>query len=283
MTTYRLRDGDRLVFSVDGAAWETFVFAAGDFGDIKAVTASEIVDALGKVGSLAAYVDAEGNAVIASRSRGGNASLEIDLAESTAAVGLGLSGQAHEIHGSGLHQPRLQGLRTEPFRVPASAEMTVAVDGRSRRITFVGTGRTTLSAEDVAGAINKKVRGLARATRDGRVMLQSKNIGPDASLRIKGASRGRKDAAEIFGFVGAAALSQPHHAEPARITARGGQGVVLIATNLTSNMIEVHSGSGTFRLPPRTSLPVTPHHIADVALQRLVRSGSIRLTHQIEK
>lgn len=280
MKTYQIADGDTLVFSVDDGEWETVAFKANDFQDVAAATAEELVNALNRSGTLSAYADETGCLVLATASRGGRASLEIDLAHSTAAASLGLStGQAWAV-GAGLQAARLVSLAAAPFSLPPGAEMMVVVNGRRRRITFdagITEGRAT--AAEVAAVINAKLKGITRVTQSDCIMLTSPIVGEGSSLEIKPGrvDRGKVDAAAILGFVGAAAISQPYKAEPARLVCSG-QRVGLHLVNLTAGPIELHFPTGTAVLPARGSLPLSPTEAAHGPLQRLIGRGAVRLT-----
>jgi hypothetical protein len=158
--------------------------------------------------------------------------------------------------------------------------MTITVNGRRRRITFekgITAGKAT--AAQVAETINAKLAGIARVTRDDRVMLTSPSVGVDSRLQVKPGrvDRGKVDAAAILGFVGAAAISQPYKAEPARLVCSG-QRVGLSVVNLTADPIELHFPTGTTVLPARSSLPLSPTEAAHGPLQRLIERGVVRLT-----
>jgi hypothetical protein len=280
MKAYQITDGDSLVFSVDGGEWETVVFKADDFRDIAAATAEELANVLNRSGTLAAYADETGCLALATTSKGGRASLEIDLARSTAAASLGLfTGQARAV-GAGLQAARLVSLAAAPFPLPLGAEMMIIVNRRRRRITFdagITEGRAT--AAEVAAVINAKLAGVARATRDDRVMLTSPSVEVDSRLEVQRGrmDQGKVDAAAILGFVGAAAISQPYKAEPARLICSG-QRVGLHLVNLTAGPIELHFPTGTAVLPARGSLPLSPTEAAHGPLQRLIERGAVRLT-----
>src|SRR5207244_13550166 len=107
-----------------------------------------------RAGDLGGHVDEEGCPVPATTSRGGHATLEIDLAHSSAAATLGLIGEHTRARGAGLEAPRLMSRAVAPFTLPLGAEMVVNVDGRRRRIIFdkgITAGRAT--AAEVAAVI----------------------------------------------------------------------------------------------------------------------------------
>ena len=272
MKTYALSARATLVVSVDGGAWQTIQFRAKDFRNIQKATAKEIAKILTASKVLDAWVEADDTLVMASPSRGGHASLAIDLANSTAAAALGISAPESRAAGSGLEAARLVGTAMEPFDLRPNDELTIAVNGRNRKITFGrGIKAGNAAAEQIVTAINKVVPGLAAAGRDGQVILTSPNVGLGSSLEVSGPS------AAALGFAGAAGFSQPHRAEPARILCTG-RSALLIAVNLTASPIELHFATGTTVLPARGSLPLAPIEAAHEPLQRLVRQGSVRLS-----
>jgi hypothetical protein len=279
MTTYALSDGDTLVVSIDGGAWETITFVVGDFADISAATADELADVLNRTAGLQARADDAGMLVLVSPTRGATASLEVDTSRSTAAAVLGLAGAQAAAFGTGLQAPRLVSRATEPFPLPSNAECFVVVDGRRRRVAFdKGTTSGASTAEEVVGAINR-TRKVARVGRDGHVLLMSDRIGPDASLEVQPGrvDEGHTDAAAILGFVGADALSKPHSAEPA-VLVGGQRSTGLLVTNLTAAPIELHLLEGPLVLPARGSAPIAPGDAGHLALQRLIEQGVVRLT-----
>ncbi len=277
MKTYQLTDGDTLSVSVDNGAWETITFRAQDFHDIQAGTAEEVANVLNRSESLAAYVDENGTLVLATASQGGHASLETDVARSTAATALGLaSGHAHA-KGEGLQAARLVSRTAAPFALPLSAEMVITVDGRRRRISFdrgITAGKAT--AEEVASLINTKLKGIARASRDDRVILTSTSVGANSRLEVEPGGQDKIDAAALLGFVGTAAISQPNKAEPARLVCSGRR-AGLHVVNLTASPIELHFPTGTVLLPARGSLPLSAGVAAHGQLQRLIEQGAVRL------
>jgi hypothetical protein len=278
MRTYPLTDGDTLTVSVDGGAWETITFAAGDFGDVAAATAEELAAVLNRSGSLAARADDDGNLVLATASSGGNASLEIDAGRSTAAPALGLSTGQPAAYGAGLQAARLVSLAAAPFPLPKDAELYLVVDGRRRRVSFdKDITANAATADEVVAAINR-ARKIARVARDDRVMLTSPTIGPESSLEIVPGrvDEGHPDAAVVLGFVGGNAFSQPHTAEPATLVC-GGQQTGLVVVNLTAAPIELYLAEGPTVLPARGALPIAPGDAGHDALQRLIDQGAVRL------
>lgn len=279
MRTYPLNDGDTLVISIDGGAWETITFAAGDFSDIAATTAEELAAVLNRSDTLAARVDDAGDLILTTASRGGNASLEIDAGRSTAAAALGLSAGQMAAYGTGLQAARLVSLAAAPFPIPNDAEMYLVVDGRRRRVRFDrDVTPAAATADEVVTAINR-AREIARVARDDRVMLTSPTIGPASSLEIVPGrvDEGHPDAAVVLGFVGGNAFSQPHTAEPATLVC-GGQQTGLVIVNLTAAPIELYLASGPTTLPARGALPIAPGDAGHDALQRLIDQGAVRLT-----
>lgn len=278
MIAYQINDGDILVVSVDGGAWETITFGAGDVQDPTAATPNELVNVINRSGTLASYLDARGYLMLATSTRGGLASLDIDLTHSTAAVPLGLAGRPHA-QGSGLLPARLVSLVTERYSLSLGAEMTLVVDRLRRRITFdKGITAKKATAAEVVKVINARVKGTARVTRDGRLMLTSPTVGVDSSLAVEPGrvGQGKVDAASILGFVGAAAFSQPYEARPAEM-ACSGRRAGLRAVNLTASPLQFHFPTGTTVLPPRASLPLSPSEVAHAPLQRLIAQGVVRL------
>lgn len=278
MKTYRLTDGDTLVFSVDGGAWETATFGAGDVGDLEAATAEELAAVLNRSGTLAARADEDGTLVLATASQGGDVSLDIDVARSTAAPALGLSAGQPTAYGTGLQAARLVSLAAAPYPLPQNAELYLIVDGRRRRVGFdrdVTAGAAT--ADEVVAAINR-ARRIGRVTRDDRVMLVSPTIGPESSLEVQPGrtEEGHPDAAAIIGFVGSNAVSRPYTAEPA-VMACGGQPSGLVVVNLTAAPVELYLSSGPTTLPARGTVPIAPGDAGHDALQRLIDQGAVRL------
>lgn len=272
MRTYALATRTTLVVSVDGSAWQTIEFRSKDFRNIRKATADEIVAVLGRSKVVDAWSEADGSLVIASPARGAHASLDIDLANSTAAEALGVRAPESRATGSGLEAARLVGGNLGPFRIRTGDELTLAVDGRKKKVTFgrgISQGKAT--AVQVAAAVNAKVPGLATVGRDGQVILTSPTVGLGSSLEVSGA------AAAPLGFAGAAGASRPHRAEPARILCTG-RSSLLTAVNLTASPIELHFATGTAVLPARGSLPLAPVEAAHEPLQRLVLQGSVRLS-----
>ncbi len=279
MNTYRLNDEDVLIFSVNGTRWETITFEAKDFTDIHAATAEELVGALNKSGSLAAYVDDQGALVLATAAAGGHTSLDVDLAQSSAAAPLGLASGQEQARGEGLRAARLVSLAAEPFALPLGATMTVVVDGQRRKVSF-GDGITEnqATADEVARVINAKKKKIADPSRDGRVILTSTTVGAGSRLAVEPGrgEQGETDASAILGFVGAAAFDQPHRLEPARIIC-GGQSIGLQVVNLTASPVELYFSASTAVLPAHASLPLAPAEAANPQLQRLIAQGVVRL------
>ena len=278
MKTYQLTDGDTRVFSVDGGTWETVTFGARDADDLAAATAEELAAVLNRSGTLEARADEDGALVLATASRGGDVSLEIDVARSTAAPALGLSVAQPTAYGTGLQAARLVSLAAAPFPLPQNAELYLVVDGRRRRVGFdkdVTTGAATV--DEVVAAINR-ARKIARATRDERVMLVSPTIGPDSSLEVQPgrSEEGHVDAASILGFAGGNAFSRPHTAEQAVLIC-GGRQTGLVVVNLTAAPVELYLTDGPTTLPARGTVPIAPSDAGHDALQRLIDQGAVRL------
>ena len=279
MTSYALTDGATLAVSVDGAAWQTITFRAADFEDIGAATATELAAVLTRSGAVAAEVDEHGALALLSPSAGGHTSVEIDAGRSTAAAPLGLSGTSTRAAGSGLHAARLVSPAAAPFPLQPSAEMTVVVDGHRRRIAFdkgISAGKAT--AAEVEQVINVRVRRLARATSDDRVMLTSPTIGSGSRLAVLPGrtDQGKTDAAAIFGFTGAAAIDEPYPTLPARLHC-GGPRAGVRAINLTAGAIELLLPAGPTVVPAGGSVPLAPGDAGHSPLQRLIERGAVRL------
>lgn len=279
MKTYRIADGDTLTFSVNNGAWETITFKADDFQESKAAHAEELVNVLNRSSDLAPSIDEEGSLVLATATSGSHAVLEIDLARSSAAAALGLAGEHTRARGAGLEAARLVSRVAAPFALPLGAEMAVVVDGRRRRIIFdrgITAGKAT--AAEVVAIINNKQKGIARVSRDNRVMLTSPSVGVHSRLEIEGGrvDEGKIDAAAILGFVGTATVSQPYTAEPARLFCRS-QRVGLRVVNLTASPIELHFPTGTVVLPARGSLPLLAGAETHGQVQYLIGQGTVRL------
>jgi hypothetical protein len=277
MRTYPVTRGDVLVFSVDGGAWETITFRAGDFAQAGAATAAELAAAVNRSGSLAAFADEQEQLVLATAGGGAEATIEVDLGRSTAASALGLSTGRHSASGSGLSPARIRSLNVEPFAIPAGGELRLEVDGRAHLVAFtkgISAGKAT-SAE-VCQVINAKRR-VATPTRDGRVMLVSPSVGPSSRLEVKSGRAGKQDAATPLGFVGAAAISWPHRSDPAVLVCAGRRAGVQVV-NLTAGPVELHLAGGAAHLPPGASIPLAGADVASPAVQRLVMQGVVRVT-----
>jgi hypothetical protein len=274
--TYALNDGGTLVLSIDRAPWQTARFDAADFADIRRATAAELVRVLKRIAGLAPAVDGHGDLVLATAAKGPHASLDVDVARSTAAGALGLGDGILSAVGSGLWPAMLETGAAEPFAIPAGAELTVETAGRRRVVRFTTITPGAATAQQVATALNGEFKGIAHRTRAGTVVLRTNAVGPATRLRIDHAARTHPDAAAPLGLVGSAAFNQPYRAEPARLVCRGRR-AGLHVVNLTGNQIELHSDQGTTLLPARGSVSVTPNETAQPQLQRLVRDGLLRL------
>jgi hypothetical protein len=260
MKPYELTDGDTLVISVNGGAWDTITFSRRDFADMAAATADEIATVVNRVAGMAARAEADGTLVLATAARGGHTSLAVDLAGSNAAAALGLAGGAGEVTGSGLQAARLVSPAQEPFALPDKSGLVLLVDGHRHQVNFDGAitpGAAT--AAEVARAINGRARGVATAGRDGRVILTSRTVGPQSRLDVRPGRTdgGRTDAAAVLGFTGAAAASEPYPTRPAELVCSG-ERPALHVLNLTAGPIELHLPEGTVVLPagaPRARTP----------------------------
>jgi hypothetical protein len=229
---------------------------------------------------VVADVTADGSLGLSTVARGGHAAIEIDPIASTAASALGLTAGYASARGRGLLAAELVSIADAPYRVPADAELLIAVDGRRRKVPFPQRDRAgNWSAEDAADRINGAIRGLASVTRNGRLRLVSPRVGADSRLRVEAPRPGstKPNAAAALGFVGSAAVSEPYLTEPARLVCTGTP-PRLEVTNLTGSPIELHLASGRLLLPPRRSLPLSPRDAGNVALQRLAGRGAVRLS-----
>jgi hypothetical protein len=284
VTGYALRDGQALVISVNDAAWETITFRTGDFARVEAATAAEVAEVVGRAGTVTATVDCDGRLVLATVSRGATASIELDPVRSTAAEALGLADGPLRVEGSGPRAARLVSQAAAPYALPKGAEMSVAIDGQLRRISFKDVTPGGASAEEVASAINERFPGVAGVTRDARVMLQSPTPGAGSSVRVEPGRAGPRtaDAAGIIGFSGPAALSEVPGGDPAstRVAqlASGGRRPDLGVENLTGAPIEFLFVTRSAVLPARGSLRISPAEAAHRPLQRLIAEGAVRLT-----
>jgi hypothetical protein len=279
MKTYPLQDGDTLVVSVNDTAWETIKLEKKDFDKIEAATAQELAAVLQASGIVGASVDAQGCLILAAPSPGGHTSLAIDLAKSTAAAPLGLTTGSGYAQGRGLRAARLAGLASGPFPLHPGAKMTIVVDGRSDSITFdKGITEGQATADEVAKLINAKLKGIATASLENRVILTSPTIGLGSSMEVQPGPEGpgKEDAAAILGFVGPAAYDQPYDSEPARMACRG-QSAGLQVVNLTASPVEINLSTGMTVLSPRTSLTLSASEAASSHLHRLIKQGIVRL------
>ena len=282
MKTYRLKDGDTLVLSVDGAMWQTITFHAADFKDVSEATAEELAEVINRSGELAAAADERGALVIATATAGGHTSLDVDVESSTAAAALGLGAASASAQGEGLRAARLVGTAVEPFPLPRESVLALVVDGHRRKVTFdEGAAGGRVTAAEVAKVINAKKKKIAEATRDGRVSLTSNTVGAGSKLEVEDAPPDKVDAAPILGFNSAASLNEPHPVRPARLVC-GGLRAGIEAVNLTSGPLELHFASGTFVLPARGRVALPSGDAANSQLQRLIEQGLVRLSPAAE-
>lgn len=280
MKTYSIPAGSKLVFSADMAPWQTVAFQGADFKDPVAATAAELAAALNRTGALACYSDPDGLLVLASVSRGSISSLEIDLAGSTAASGLGLTLRTATSNGTGLSAACLIGQAAEPFAVPDGAHMAITVDDTKSEVVFEGLEKGA-SADEVAGVLDAQLPGIARSRRDGRLMLVSPTAGPDSMLKVEAgsAAEGKPDAAVVLGFTGISAFSRPVSSDPARLLCTGKvPGLRLV--NLTASPIQLHFSTGTAMLPARGSIAVGPAEAGRGPLQQMAARGLVRLAQE---
>lgn len=270
---YRVEPGQQLVISVDSGAWEQVTFEARDFRTASEPTGREIAAAISRKASAAASVDSEGCLILSTNSRGGGATLEIDFERSTAAAGLGLTGQACVARGSGLRPAQVVSIHKEPFQLPKNARMTVLIDGKPRQIVFEGGARGA-SAADVARAINGKrsAAPVAFRTRDGEVRIASPSARPESSVEIRPGAG--PDAAGPLGFTGLSAFDKPHSALPAAIVC-GGTRASAALVNQSPGPVELHLASGTISLGTRESRRISLAESASEDLQRLINQGVV--------
>lgn len=277
MTTFRIEDGDTLVLSVNGCAWQTVELKAGDFSDPAAVKPEELAKVLNRVDGVESSVE-DGELELRSEAEGGHASLEIDTERSTAAARLGLRAAGAAARGDGPSAARLVGSAREPFRLPRGAEMTVVIDGKRRRVTFdSGFRENRASAEDVVKVIGKKLSGVPCVSREGQVMLVSKTAGPGSSVAVEAGRKGKKDAAAILGFATPAASHHPHRVKPARLRLKGPASPGRQVQNLTAAPIELHLPTGSVVLPARGTLAISPADLAHPPLRNLLAQGAVRV------
>lgn len=278
MTTYAIAPGSTLVLSVDGGDWQTVTFSDDDFDDPEAATTKEVAAVLDRADHVTAEPTDESHVTLATTSIGANATLEIDLQASTAAGALGLVRSAAEARGEGLVAPRLVSLAREPFALTSGAEMVVVRNGRRRKVSFSqGFTEGEASAADVVAALNAVTKGIARRTRDGRVMLVGTGLGPDAALEVQPPGPdGKADAAQALGFIGANAISHPHRSAPAALMLAPSVPTVA-AVSLSAAPVELHLPGGVTELAPRQSLPLSAIEAADPHVQRLAEQGVLRL------
>jgi hypothetical protein len=284
VTAYSISPGSTLVFSADGGIWETITFKQGDFADPQAASAEEVAKVIDRADHLEASAAEDGGVVVATASTGANATLDFDLGRSTAAGALGLTPGSATARGSGLVAARLVSLAREPFPLPVGAEMAVRRNGTRRKVQFTqGFEPGAARATDVVTILNEKLRGVARTTRDRRVMLRGRGVGPDSAVEVLPAEEGAPaDAAAILGFVGAAAISHPHRSDPAKTVLKTG-GPRVRAVSLSASPIELQLPTGPSTIPPRAEIPLTPIEAADAQLRRLVARGAIRLAGGIHE
>jgi hypothetical protein len=292
-TTYELRDGMTLVYSVNDAAWRTVTFAAADFADIGAATAKEVAKVLTATGDLRPATDAEGNVVIApARAIGRGSSLEIDHEKSTAAPALGLSADAPRAEGTGARAARLVSANAEPYAIVAGAELEVTVDGNTKRLALRPITDGAATAAEIATAINAKLPGVATVTRDQHVLISSKKAGPDTHVRVAAdpALPEDQNPAFILGFSGeraedkgeAAHARKGEKTRQARLVASGLRSRLRV-WNLGASPVELVMVTRTAVVPAGGSLALSSAEAAHRPLQRLIERGAMRLTWQLER
>lgn len=273
-----IEPGSKLVFSADGGIWESVTFRKGDFAKPHEATGEEVAAAIDRADHLEASVADDGTVLVDTVGRGANVTLEFDLARSTAAGALGLTPRTANARGSGLKAARIVSQIAEPFAIVPGAEMTVRRNGTRRKIEFTsGFTPGAALAHEVVTILNERIRGVARSTRDHRIMLRGREPGPDSAVEVVPADDSAPaDAAAAFGFVGTFAIDQPHRTDPARVVLRSG-GPRLAVVSLSAEPIELQLPSGPSTIAPRSRIPLSPLEAADPQLRRLVAEGAIRL------
>jgi hypothetical protein len=281
MSVFPVAPGQTVAVSVDAGPLQTIEFRDKDIATPGEATPDEVASVLDRVDGLQASAQ-DGKVQLVSATVGATATIEVDLSTSSAAAALGLVAGQGRATGEGLAAPRLVSLEREPFALSRGAEMVIVRNGRRRKVAFTsGFTEGRARARDVAAAINSKLRGVARPTRDGRVMLTGGTPGPDASLEVLSGGDGKPDAAAVLGFVGTTAYSRPHRTEAARLVLRRPAAPVS-AMSLSAAPIELHLAEGPARLEPHGTLPLSPLDAASPQLQRLVERGDVRLIGGVE-
>jgi hypothetical protein len=283
--TFTIRDGDTLVFSVNQGPWETVIFKAADFKNIGTATVEELAAVLNRSGSLNAHADENGQLVLATVAKGEHSSLEVDLARSTGAAALGISGGQARTQGTGLRPARLISRIAVPqgqhYNIPPEAEMNLVVDKSRARMAFDKLASPQATVPQVVDYLNRrtKIKGIASLTRDGRIVLTSPTVGANSVVAVEPGrvDQGKVDAAAILGFIGTSALDKPYPTGPAAIVCSGQQ-MGLRLVNLTNSPIELHLPSGSLLLPARGAMPLSARDTAHGPLQRLIDQGQVRLT-----
>jgi hypothetical protein len=272
MKTYRLIDKDTLTLSINGGDWQKTVFRKSKFKDIGQATTDEIVAALDKVSGLDAHKGDGGELLLSTEETGRNATLEVDLTDSssTAAAALGLGAQSAT--GTGIAPAKLVSAVREPFKIADGDKLSLGIDGKKRRVTFKGAVTAgAATAREVAAAINKFFKNSSAATHDGRVAITSPTLGPQSSAEIFDVAESRKTA-KALGFTAANVLSRPFPTTPATLSCKGE--ACLCMVNLTSQPIELHLPGGPMILG-REAVPISAVQAGTSRLRRLHERGLI--------
>jgi len=262
-----------LVLRVDDGPWQT-VELDGQEGDEFA----ELAAAVSGLDGLTATVGDDGSLVLATEDTGEATTLEVDAEASTAALGL----SSYRARGQGPGYATLTGTRPGPYPLGSDAAMTLHVDGKARKVAFDEADHDEWSADEVAARINRQLRRkVARGTGDGRVRIASPTQGVGSSLSVTGPDGDVPDAAEVLGFTGAAAESDPYRTAPARLICRPPAetaDTAVVVENLTAAPIELQLPTGRSMLPARGRLVVTRDTAADGLLRRLITQGTVRMS-----
>jgi hypothetical protein len=280
MTSYRVVEGAALVLRVDDGPWQTLVLDASSVPDATATDAGELemtgaalADAIGAFDGVTGAVDDDGRLVLATVDTGESTVLELDREASTAAAALGLGTGAVTARGQGPGSANVTSANPGPYALAPEVSMTLHVDGKSRKVTFDEEGHEAWSAQDVAARINRQLRRkVARATGDGHVRVTSPTQGVGSSVVLTGR------AADVLGFIGEAASSDPYRTEPARLVCRPAADTAVVVENLTAAPIELQLPTGRIVLPARGRLAVARDTAADGLLRRLVTQGMVRMS-----
>jgi hypothetical protein len=283
VTEFAIEPGSTLVFSADGGEWETVTFQPDDFTDPAAPSPPEIAAVIARTADLEAAAEDDGTVLVTSASVGSNATIEWNLGRSTAAGSVGLTLRTARASGEGLQQARLVSPLSEPFGIAPGAELVLVRNGNRRRVRFTdGFTASAATAAEVVALLNDRLEGVSRTTRDGRVMLRGRGVGPDSAVEVRPSGGDSPDAAHALGFVGADAISHPHRAEQAQSVLRSTT-PSLAAVSLSATPIELDLPTGVTVLPPGGAVPLSPIEAADPQLHRLIALGAVRLAGVVDE